>query len=273
MYFSYWQSHFAPAFFFLSKPRRRALQILYAVCRVLDDAVDKKNKAPVNFLLAWKEAFIQKNPDILIPFHYEALAKDFMAIAEEFRIPLWIFDDFLEKGVKVDLLDKEFVTQAETEDYCYGVAGTVGLACLPIFGVPLEEGRQFAVQLGTAVQWVNLIRDVGTDAKMGRCYFPQDHLAYFGLSKQSILEGKAGDPFFELMIYEAGLAKTFFGKAQNLLPKAWWKELLPARLMGGIYWRLLKKIEKQGFPTIEKKVKLSFAEKGLAVFNELRTKQ
>src|SRR6185503_15651496 len=91
-----------------------------------------------------------------------------------------------DRGVAVDLSQNRFQTPLELEGYCYGVAGTVGLACLPIFGVPVEEGKNFALRLGIAIQWINTIRDVGVDAKMGRIYLPLDHLDQFGYTEADL---------------------------------------------------------------------------------------
>src|SRR5436190_20223824 len=133
------QSHFAPAFWFLSRESRRALEILYAVCRTLDDAVDVGVKDAALFLAAWRHVFLEKDPQAVKVFQQTALATEFLEAAERFGIPLNAMIDLIDKGVSVDLQQNRFRTPMDTEAYCYGVAGTVGLACLPIFGVPVNE--------------------------------------------------------------------------------------------------------------------------------------
>ena len=163
-----------------------------------------------------------------------------------------------------DLTVKRFETPMDTERYCYGVAGTVGVACLPIFGVPSAEAKEFAIRLGITVQWINLIRDVGVDAEMGRIYLPQDHLEKFGCTEADVLARRATPEFMNLIRYEAEVARGHYRRAMELLPRKWEKELLPARIMGSIYRKLLAKIEKHNYPVLSKKITLNLIEKGTA---------
>jgi 4,4'-diapophytoene synthase len=133
---SYKSSHFAPAFFFLSSDRRYALKILYAVCRALDDAVDNGHPQARELLAAWKTSVQSRNSDGLKPFGHDELGREFFDVLERYKLPEFAFIDLIDKGVARDLEPARFQTPLDTEDYCYGVAGTVGLLCLPIFGVP-----------------------------------------------------------------------------------------------------------------------------------------
>ncbi len=155
----------------------------------------------------------------------------------------------------------------DTERYCYGVAGTVGVACLPIFGVPWQEAKEFAIRLGIAVQWINTIRDVGVDADMGRIYLPQEHLENFGVLEGDLLARRPSAGFLELMRYEGDVARGHYRRALELMPKKWERELLPARIMGSIYMKLLAKIEKHNYPVLSKKITLNIVEKGTATWN------
>lgn len=258
----YQQSHFAPAFYFLAPGKRRALKLLYAVFRVLDDAVDKSPATAPPFLMAWKEAIQQRDPSPLSAFAQENLATDVLDVMKKFDIPPFLLIDFIEKGVALDLVPgRRFQTVSELEEYCYGVAGTVGLACLPIFGVPWQEARLYAIQLGIAVQWINTIRDVGADAGMDRIYLPLEHLKRFRCAEEDLLARTNGHPFLELIRFEASLARSHYEKAQELLPRVWRHQLVPAQIMGRIYVALLAKVEKMGFPVLEKRVSLNIWEK------------
>lgn len=187
-----------------------------------------------------------------------------------FDIPLFALSDFIDKGVATDLEKQRFGTPMDTESYCYGVAGTVGVTCLPIFGVPWQEAKDFAVRLGIAVQWTNIIRDVGVDAKMDRLYLPLEHLEKFGCTEDEIFAGESGPHFLELMRYEGEVAKSHYQRAQELMPQKWNRELLPARIMGKIYRKLLAKIEKQEYPVLTKKITLNIFEKGIATWTAVR---
>ncbi len=261
-------SHFAPAFYFLTPDRRKALKILYAVFRVLDDAVDQSgDKDPKPFLDAWLAFFEGHGPDVLKDFGCQDLAANFDVVSKKFDIPSFSLLDFVRHGVMSDLTTNRFETPMDTERYCYGVAGTVGIACLPLFGVPWQEAKEFAIRLGITVQWINLIRDVAIDAKMNRIYLPTDHLEKFGCTEAQILHGQPDENFLALMRFETEVARSHFRRATELLPQKWKKELLPARVMGAIYMKLLAKIEKRNYPVLTKKLSLNLFEKGIATWN------
>jgi phytoene synthase len=263
------KSHFAPAFFFLPADRRRALQTIYAFFRVLDDAVDVAGNDPVPFLDAWRTVLRDGRADAVHPWKQERLARELLETVKRYQVPEFALTDFINNGVAVDLSENRFETPMDTERYCYGVAGTVGIACLPIFGVPVEEGKDFAVRLGVAVQWVNTIRDVGIDARMNRIYLPLDHVRRFGCSEADIRAERVTREFGELIRYEAAVARAHFRRAQDLLPEKWRRELRPARIMGGIYMDLLAKIERQDFPVFTKRVSLNIVEKALSTWRAL----
>lgn len=198
------------------------------------------------------------------------LAEEFVSVMKTFDIPRKALIDFIDKGVSADLEPARFQTPMDTESYCYGVAGTVGLACLPIFGVPWRDAEAYAVRLGIAVQWVNSVRDVGADARLGRVYLPQDHLSDVGYPESSLMAGETPAAFYRLMELETRIARSHFARAGELLPGRWRRELLPARIMGGIYLKLLEKLEQQKYPVFTRKVSLSWMEKAQATWNATR---
>lgn len=255
MWLGFIKSSFAPAFFILNSQQRKALVTLYRVCRVLDDAVDeRKSGDPRIILQSWRRFFTYRDPSFLKSLGMEKLGGEFLQKAEQVGIPWDAMIDLIDKGLMRDLLVKPFKTALELEEYAYGVAGTVGLACLPIFGVPVEEGRNFAVKLGVFVQWVNMIRDVGEDARKGRVYLPLEHLKQFGYTEMDILALRETSEFKSLMAFEAETARSYFYQAMNALPCHYEAQLEPAVLMGRLYHRLLNKLERKHFPVLRKGV-------------------
>jgi phytoene synthase len=254
---SYKASNFAPAFFFLSSDRRHALKILYAVCRALDDAVDNGHPDARGLLAAWKESVKTRQTAALEKYGHADLGREFFAVVERYKLPEFAFIDLIDKGVARDLEPARFQTPLDTEEYCYGVAGTVGIMCLPIFGVPWVEAKEYALRLGITVQWINTIRDVGADAKMNRIYLPLDHLEQFGYTEQDVFSMKNTPEFNALIRHEAKVARAHYARALELFPKKYHRELLPARVMGQIYMKLLDKIERLSFPVLSQKVTLN----------------
>jgi 15-cis-phytoene synthase len=265
------KSHFAPAFLFLPAERRRALRTIYGFFRELDDAVDAPTTDPAPYLDAWRAVIRERRAEPVQPWNQEPMARALVDVMTRFDVPAFALTDFIDHGVAVDLAENRFETPMDTERYCYGVAGTVGIACLPIFGVPVEEAKDFAVRLGVAVQWINAIRDVGIDARMNRIYLPKDHLEQFGCSEADIIAGRATPGFHALMRHEAGVARAHYRRARELFPARWARQLRPARIMGQIYADLLEKIERQDFPVFTKRVALNIVEKAASTWRALKS--
>ena len=73
---------------------------------------------------------------------------------------------------------------------CYRVASTVGLICLEVFGYRNPASRDYAVDLGIALQLTNILRDVPVDFANGRLYVPLDELARFGCTEDDVRAGR-----------------------------------------------------------------------------------
>ncbi|MBI4397074.1 MAG: squalene/phytoene synthase family protein [Elusimicrobia bacterium] len=152
-------SNFAPAFYLLSPARRRALKAVYAFCRDVDDVVDRTSD-PVGahqFLQGWRTILEQpctaEAPNLVTPEIWAALEDVLRNHKVDPKHLLALVD-----GVERDLFKKRYATFEELKTYCHGVASTVGLACLPIFGLDEPAHSKFAVNLGLAVQMINILR-------------------------------------------------------------------------------------------------------------------
>src|SRR5205823_1421659 len=69
-------------------------------------------------------------------------------------------------------------------EYCYRVAGTVGLTCTHVFGFSDARALDLAEKLGLAFQLTNIIRDIHEDYKLGRVYLPEEDLARYNVSPE-----------------------------------------------------------------------------------------
>lgn len=249
------KSHFSPAFYFLPPPRRQALKVIYAFCREVDDLVDAPGADPVaaqRQLNAWRQVLSGGEMPAPDPLLWNALK----AMLDSFNINGRHLSDLI-GGVAMDLAPRRYATFEELESYLYGVASSVGLACLPIFG--LDEGRHgpFAVTLGHAVQLTNILRDVGADARRGRVYLPQKDMARFSYTENDLARGVMDHRFQGLMAFEAARARQLYLKALQLLPVESRRPARPALAMAAVYRRLLKVLEKRGFPLTGPRVALS----------------
>ncbi len=246
------KSNFYYAFSILPREKKEAIYTLYAFCRQTDDIADS-NETPqkkLKTLEYWeRELFRQFNGYKNTPFH------KVWNIAEKFRIPL---DYFLEliKGVRMDLFNVRFQTIDDLITYCYRVASVVGLMSIQIFGYRDERVKEYAINLGIALQLTNIMRDVGVDADMGRVYLPIEDLERFGLTEKDILEKRENEAFVKLMRHQYRRAHNYYQKADQALPKSERKNMLPSQIMKNIYIHLLNLIEKNGFNVLNHKLEI-----------------
>jgi len=157
-----------------------------------------------------------------------------------------LFDELI-RGVEMDLDIKRYETFADLERYCYRVASVVGLLSIEIFGYQNPACREYADHLGKALQLTNILRDVRADAERGRIYLPRTELARCKVSEESILGFEYSDRFRELARVVAVRARHFYQKARETLPAEDRRAMAAAELMGSVYWRLLRKLERQEF--------------------------
>ena len=118
---------------------------------------------------------------------------------DHFPLDIQPFKDMIE-GMRMDLVKARYHTFDELYEYCYRVAGTVGLMSMPVMGLgpgidqndptQIEGVYKAALALGTANQLTNILRDVGEDiAERNRIYIPLEDLAEFGIEEQDVVRG------------------------------------------------------------------------------------
>jgi phytoene synthase len=164
-------------------------------------------------------------------------------------------------GVESDLSRKRYESFDELYKYCYRVAATVGLLCIEIFGYRNEAARDYAVDLGIALQLTNILRDTLEDAKRGRVYLPLDDLARFECQEEELLRGRYSPRVGALMAFECGRARAYYLRARGSLAREDRASLAPAEAMRLIYERLLDRIEARHFDVFGPKITLPKYEK------------
>ncbi len=254
-------SNLALAFILLPKPRREAMAALYAFCREVDDVADEET-VPVEQrragLAAWREdvrlACEGKKPSF-------AVNKELQPIIAQYHLPFHDFDDLI-RGVEMDLDIMRYQTYEDLEKYCYRVASVVGLLSIEIFGYKNPNCRNYAINLGQALQLTNILRDVRNDAERGRIYLPLAELKKFKVTQEEILQFEYSERFAELASSVAAKAKSYYDIARKSLPKEDRRSMIAAELMSAVYSRLLDELERRRYNVFgEKRVSLSKAEK------------
>jgi len=137
------------------------------------------------------------------------IAMRLQAAVRAYTIPRAALEAIID-GVEMDLDRVAYETADDLYPYCYRVASAVGLACIEIFGYTDPRARQYAVNLGQALQLTNIIRDVGADARTGRVYIPQEDLRAFDVTVDDLRAARYTEPFMRLMAFKAARARQFY---------------------------------------------------------------
>jgi phytoene synthase len=245
-------TNFYYSFLVLPEHKRRAIIAVWDFFRAVDDDVDERagqpgteeaRRAAADALSGWRAelaaCFEGGQPRTsqgaaLLP-HIAA-----------FTLPRQPFEDVID-GVEIDLDRPRFRSFDDLREYCLRVASAVGLVCIEIFGYTNAASRQYATDLGIALQLTNILRDLGRDLSAGRLYLPADDLARFGVSEDHLRAGVVTGNVRALLEFEARRARDHYLKAARELPREDAKRFVAARVMGGIYLHLLQRIEMRGF--------------------------
>lgn len=248
-------SNLAFALAVLPRRQRDDMRVFYAFCRVVDDIVDDGG-----FSIEERRTGLARWRDLI----HGRVAEPRAGIEQEFRelcrrYSLEMADlDAIITGMEMDLEPQRFETASDLQRYCYCVASAVGLVSIEIFGYTDPSTRLYAEQLGYALQWTNILRDVGEDAREGRLYLPIEDLKRYGLTEQMILDGNPDRAKFErLMKHETDRARSFYTAAAAALPKADRASMRSAELMRRIYAAILDEMEAGGFRVFERRYRLT----------------
>jgi phytoene synthase len=242
----YFASHFLPG------EKKNAAFSIYSICRIGDNAVDD------NQGLGARQKLAQLKKDIDSAYGNikldDGLLLSFRETVNKYIIPRQYFDDFIE-GIQMDLDKKRYVNFEELNVYCYRVAGSVGFIMLKVFGYKDVRAEKYAVDLGTAMQLTNIIRDIQEDFRQrGRIYLPQDEMKRFGVSEDNISEGRLDENFKDLLRLQIQRARHYYARAEKGI-----KMLtdLNARVvvyaMKDLYCGILEKIEKNDYDIFSKR--------------------
>jgi len=247
-------TNFYYSFIFLPAAKRRAIEAVYHFARRGDDITDgnlpreEAAKAIAEYRAALDECFAGRGatPEL------QALAESI----EAFKIPRQPFEDLI-LGLEMDLSGTRYATFEELALYCYRVASTIGLISIEIFGYRHPRTRDYAVNLGIALQLVNILRDLESDGRRGRLYLPREDLDRFNVRPAEIMEGRYTDPFIELMQFECDRASRYFDAACQALAAEDRRSMVAAEIMAAIYWRILGRIRARCYNVFGKRVRLS----------------
>jgi phytoene synthase len=256
-------TNFYYSFLVLPARKRRAIVAVWDFCRAVDDAVDEvtpgadmKTRAAAQ-LQTWRAeldacyAVAGQTGDGPRTTQGQALR----GYINEFNLPRTPFSDLID-GVAMDLEYSRYPTFDALAEYCRRVASTVGLVCVEIFGYRDPKAREYAVNLGMALQLTNIIRDVAADLERGRTYLPTEDLERFGVTEEALHRGSVTPQVRALLEFECARARDYYRRASACLPPADARSLVAAEIMGGIYFEILERIERAGYDVFRERIRV-----------------
>lgn len=287
------------ASFFLPPRKREAAYAVYAFCRMIDDAIDVPEEAPLvgaavrrthpaislpqieqqkamgGCSLDQLETRLELLSDRLDEIYDDRLEMPavgarspqqhalvaFAQTAREFEIDKQYFLD-VAAGCRMDLTVKRYADWRALENYCYHSAGVVGLIVSCIFGLQHSDAKRQAVLMGNAMRLTSILRDLKPDFARGRIYLPQDEMRKFGYTESDLASGVVNEPFRELMKFQIARARRLYqGGAEGLCWLAGDGSRLTASMMAVVHAGILDAIEAQHYDVFSRSARLTIAQR------------
>jgi phytoene synthase len=251
-------SNLVAAFRILPPQPRAAITAVYAFCREVDDVVDECSEPQLAAVkLGWWKTEIdrlfQENPE-------HPVGHALLPAVRRHQLPKECFEEII-TGCQMDLTQNRYATWADLDTYCDRVAGAVGLLCARIFGTPSPATLEYAVLLGRALQYTNIIRDVGEDARRGRIYLPAQAIAEHRVDAASILRCEHSQPFESLLGDMAQRAHRLYDEALAVLPAHERSQQRPGLIMAAVYRELLRLVASESFRVLNQRISVAPARK------------
>lgn len=255
------------AFLILPAAKRNAIVAVWDFCRAVDDAVDEA--VPLGEWPLTPDARAKAETELALwraelESCFNAAAggrprtpqgRALEPIVAAFNLPREPFDDLID-GVAMDLGHDRYETFGELLEYCRRVACAVGLICIEIFGARDQSARDYAINLGVALQLTNIIRDIGVDLARGRVYLPQEDLARFGCTDADLRRGVVTPSIRALLAFQCVRARQYFAQAARALRRTNARRLVAAEIMGAVYLEILRRVERSNYDVFSRVIRV-----------------
>lgn len=248
------KSNLAVTLICLPQAARQDMQLFYAFCRLVDDIADEPGRSiPMKYaeLDRWAAVVRQDVPAT------STIESAVLGMMVRHGVPAEEMCGIID-GVRQDVEPQEFATWEDLRAYCHGVASCVGLVSTRLFGCTQAASRDYAVQLGYALQLTNILRDVGADLRdHGRIYLPRVERERHGVTREALLLGQVDAPFLQLMRAETARARGLYAAALQQLTAADKPRLRAAETMRRIYTRVLDLMAADSYQVFTKRYRVS----------------
>jgi 15-cis-phytoene synthase len=263
-------TNFYYSFLVLPPAKRKAIVAVWDFCRAVDDATDEveidvgvgdgspRTPSPAVEVARWRNelaACFDGQPQL-------RQGRALQPVIAQFRLRREPFDALIE-GVEMDVVPRRYETFEDLYQYCIRVASAIGLICLDIFEYREPQSRQYAIDLGVALQLTNILRDVRGDLERGRVYIPLEDLRRFQCTEEDLRRevaeaggGVRSNAVRALLEHQGQRARDYYARAANALPARDANRLVAAEIMGAIYRGLLDRIEARGYDVFSEVVRI-----------------
>lgn len=250
------------------EPKRSAMYAVYAWMRAADDLADDAGtrEEKERRLGAFRRYTCEIIEPQAVPLTDDSSNALIWPAVRRAFVDYKITPEYLHAMIDGQLLDQHqtrYATYAQLDDYCYKVAGVVGLVCISIWGHSGgDDARRFAVVRGSALQLTNILRDIVEDAQRDRVYLPAEELSQFGYAtpeafREAVLAKNIDDRFDRLMRFQIERARQFYQASAALDGMVEPSCRACSWAIMRIYRGLLDKIEANPRRVLAERVKLS----------------
>ena len=257
------KTSFYYSFLVLPAEERRAIVAVWDFCRAVDDAVDEievevgvegegdlatARQSVQCWRMELNRCFAGQQPET-------PQGQRLQPFINRFGLPRDAFEDVID-GVAMDLDHTRYQTFDDLLEYCRRVASAVGMICIRIFGCQDERSREYALQLGVALQLTNILRDIKDDLARGRVYLPLEDLSAYGCTVEQLAAGQVTEPVRRLLEFECRRAREFYTRAVTVRPEPDRQRLVAAEIMRAVYFETLQSIERRGYDVFTERVRI-----------------
>ena len=210
---------FTLATYFLPPRKRRASFAFYSFARAVADVAEtrgRNEKAAARKVVEYRRDLAEA----MDGRPRGAILREVRWGVREFDLDASLLFDLLD-GIAHDDRPEGHSTWDDLESRCDRIAGTVGVLCAKVLGIPGGPTKQqiaisHARTLGVAMQLTSILRDSAAHAREGKCLLPDDELARFSLCREDVIgnPGLGRDPRWRrLMIFEINRARALYERS------------------------------------------------------------
>lgn len=246
---------------------RRSAVMLYAWCRHCDDVIDGQEAGHSATVISQQE--VSSRLERLIAQTHAVYAgaptdspafEAFREVVQRHGIKQRYALEHL-AGFAMDVSQREYHSVEDTLEYCYHVAGVVGLMMAQIMGARDEPTLDRACDLGLAFQLTNIARDIIEDASVGRCYLPEQWLNEVGIPAERLAEPQYRPAVAVLAQRLVDMAEPYYESANAGLTALPWRSAWAVATAGCVYREIGVKVRQRGAQAWDERVSTSKLDK------------